>query len=135
MVWYILQCFLNHYIEKKDLLLAWAIGSTSTSNTITLAKDGMILGNGVGQQDRVSAVELALKRANDAGHDVRGAAAYSDSFFPFADGPLALANAGVATVLTSSGSVRDQEVFSALADNDVSVAAIPDSVGRGFYAH
>jgi len=121
--------------EKRDLLLAWAIGSTSTSNTITLAKDGMVIGNGVGQQDRVSAVELALKRANDAGHDTRGAVAYSDSFFPFTDGPLTLAKAGISAVLSTSGSVRDEEVFGAFANNNVAVAAIPDSMGRGFYAH
>lgn len=121
--------------ERKDLLLAWAIGCTSTSNTITLAKEGMVIGNGVGQQDRVSVAELALKRASDAGHDTKGAVAYSDSFFPFTDGPSTLAKAGISAVLTTSGSVRDEEVFEAFANKGVAVAAIPDSIGRGFYGH
>src|SRR5205823_3059893 len=48
--------------QERDLVLAWAVGSTSNSNKITLVKDGMVIGNGVGQQDRVGAAELALKR-------------------------------------------------------------------------
>jgi len=45
----------------------------------------MLIGNGTGQQDRVGAAELAVKRAIDAGHKemLSGAAAYSDSFFHF----------------------------------------------------
>jgi AICAR transformylase/IMP cyclohydrolase PurH len=48
--------------EKQDAILAWAIGSTSNSNTITLVKNGKLIGNGVGQQDRVGAGQLALSR-------------------------------------------------------------------------
>lgn len=50
----------------KDIVLAWAIGSTSNSNTITIVKDGRLYGNGVGQQDRVGAAKLAIFRADDA---------------------------------------------------------------------
>ena len=39
--------------SRSDLLLAWAISATSNSNTITLAKNNRLIGNGVGQQDRV----------------------------------------------------------------------------------
>jgi len=70
----------------RDLLLAWAVGSTSNSNTITLVRAGRVIGNGVGQQDRVGAAKLAIQRARDAGLDPTGAVAYSDSFFPFPDG-------------------------------------------------
>ena len=67
--------------QKRDLILAWAICATSNSNTVTLTRDGGLLGNGVGQQDRVGCCELALKRAADAGHEPAGAVAASDSFF------------------------------------------------------
>ena len=50
----------------EDVILAWAIGCTSNSNTITLVKDGRLVGNGVGQQDRVGAAKLAIFRADDA---------------------------------------------------------------------
>lgn len=120
---------------KKDMVLAWAVGSTSNSNTITIVKDGKMLGNGVGQQDRVGAAKLAVSRATSRDHDVKGAAAYSDSFFPFPDGPLVLADAGITSILTSSGSVKDPEVVETLAKKKVSVTMLPDKTGRGFFGH
>lgn len=53
-------------VKNADVILAWAVGSTSNSNTITLVKDGRLYGNGVGQQDRVGAAKLAIFRADDA---------------------------------------------------------------------
>ncbi len=120
---------------KKDMLLAWAVGSTSNSNTICIVKDGRMLGNGVGQQDRVGAAKLAVTRAASRDHDVTGAAAYSDSFFPFPDGPLVLADAGITAILTSSGSVKDPEVVETLAKKNVAVMMLPDKTGRGFFGH
>ncbi|MDD5726766.1 MAG: hypothetical protein PHC53_05200 [Patescibacteria group bacterium] len=121
--------------QENDVLLAWAIGSTSNSNTITLVKNGMLIGNGVGQQDRVGAAKLALQRACDAGHDVHGAVAYSDSFFPFPDGPTVLAEAGIKVIMASSGSIKDKEVQAACAKLGVTLLMIPDSEGRGFFGH
>jgi len=121
--------------QKTDMLLAWAVGSTSNSNTVTLVKDGMLLGNGVGQQDRVGGCELAVKRAKDAGHNIDEAAAYSDSFFPFTDGTEALAKAGISAILTTSGSVRDKDVKEFCQKQGVALAMIPDSVARGFFGH
>ncbi len=121
--------------QEGDLILAWAVGSTSNSNTITLVKDVRLIGNGVGQQDRVGCCELAIKRARDAGHNTNGAVAYSDSFFPFPDGPEVLAKAGIEAILASSGSVKDEEVKEACAKHGVALLMIPDAVGRGFYNH
>lgn len=121
--------------QSQDMLLAWAIGSTSNSNTITLVKGGLLLGNGVGQQDRVSAAQLAIKRAGDAGHNLSNAVAYSDSFFPFPDGPLELAKAGVGAILATRGSVNDAKVAAALKKAGVIFYTLPDSEARGFYAH
>ena len=121
--------------QISDLILAWAIGSTSNSNTITLTKNSYLIGNGVGQQDRVGGCELAIKRARDAGHETTGAAAYSDSFFPFVDGPQVLAKAGVSAVLTSSGSVKDGEIKKFCAENNLGLVMVPDKLGRGFFGH
>ncbi len=121
--------------QECDLVQAWAIGSTSNSNTICLVKNGKLLGNGVGQQDRVGAATLAVTRATSRDHDVKGAAAYSDSFFPFPDGPLVLADAGITAILTSSGSVKDSEVIETLAKKKVSTVMLPDKTGRGFFGH
>jgi len=120
---------------EADMLLAWAIGATSNSNTITLVKGGMLIGNAVGQQDRVGAAELAIKRAHDAKHDVVGAVAYSDSFFPFPDGPKALIDAGVCAIFTSRGSVNDQKTIDLCMESNVALYMIPDALGRGFFGH
>jgi phosphoribosylaminoimidazolecarboxamide formyltransferase/IMP cyclohydrolase len=62
-----------------DLILAWAVGCTSNSNTITIVKDGRLVGNGVGQQDRVGAAKLALLRADDAAQSISIAVQIKDS--------------------------------------------------------
>ncbi len=125
---------INHE-QERDFLIAWAIGSTSNSNTITLVKNQQLIGNGVGQQDRVGAAELAIKRARDAGHHVNGSVAYSDSFFPFADGPMVLADAGVSAIIATSGSVNDTHVKAACAERGMTLCLIPDALGRGFFGH
>lgn len=122
-------------IDKSNVILAWAIGSTSNSNTVTIVKDQMLIGNGVGQQDRVSCCQLAIKRATDANHKVDGATAYSDSFFPFTDGPQTLIDAGIKTIFATSGSVKDEEVKKVCLDNNITLVMLPDSEARGFFGH
>jgi len=107
--------------QKRDIILAWAIGSTSNSNTITIVKDGQLLGNGVGQQD--------------AHHDLSSAAAYSDSFFPFPDGLLKLIEAGVKTIFATRGSVKDEEVKKVCVDRGATFITLPDVAARGFFGH
>lgn len=121
--------------QERDLVLAWAVCATSNSNTITLAKHGQLIGNGVGQQDRVSCCELAIKRAIDAGHSIKGAAAAGDSFFPFPDGPEVLIQAGVTAIWSTTGSVRDADTQNLCASRGVTLYQAPDAVARGFYGH
>jgi phosphoribosylaminoimidazolecarboxamide formyltransferase/IMP cyclohydrolase len=121
--------------QKSDIVLAWAIGSTSNSNTVSIIKGQMLIGNGVGQQDRVSCCQLAIKRAVDAGHKLEGAVAYSDSFFPFVDGVETLSRAGIKTIFATSGSVRDEEVKKFCADSGVALVMLPDKEARGFFGH
>lgn len=119
-----------------NLLLAWAIGSTSNSNTVTIVHEGKLIGNGVGQQDRVGAAELAVKLAKRSGHHLNtGAVAYSDSFFPFSDGVKVLADAGIKYILASSGSINDKEVIAAANEMGVTLYLMPDENGRGFFGH
>jgi phosphoribosylaminoimidazolecarboxamide formyltransferase/IMP cyclohydrolase len=119
----------------ENMILAWSIGSTSNSNTVTLVRDNMLIGNGVGQQDRVGGCKLAVMRAVDAGHDTKDAIAYSDSFFPFVDGPTELQQAGVRAILATSGSVRDGEVKEFCQEKGITLFLYPDSAGRGFFGH
>lgn len=125
-------------IKNKDVLLAWGVGCTSNSNTITLVKDGRLYGNGVGQQDRVGAAKLALSRADEANKgkaDLENAVAYSDSFFPFPDAVEVLINRGIKTIFSTSGSVNDDKIVELCKSKGVSLILLPDSEARGFYQH
>ena len=128
----------------KDLILASAIGATSNSNTITIVRDGRLVGNGVGQQDRVGAAKLAISRADDAAHsldeskneaDLAGSVCYSDSFFPFADGPKVLIDRGIKTIFATSGSVHDGEVIDFCKNAGATLVMFPDKIARGFAWH
>jgi phosphoribosylaminoimidazolecarboxamide formyltransferase / IMP cyclohydrolase len=121
--------------QRRDAVLAWAICATSNSNTVTLCRDGGLIGNGVGQQDRVGCCELALKRAADAGHETVGTVAASDSFFPRSDGPATLIDAGIVAIWATSGSVRDAETQELCRSRGVALWQVPDSIGRGFFGH
>lgn len=130
--------------NNKDVILAWAIGCTSNSNTITIVKGGRLYGNGVGQQDRVGAAKLAIFRADDAAKfanpviekaDLENAVAYSDSFFPFPDAPEVLINRGIKTIFSTSGSVNDEKTIELCKAKSVNLIMLPDSEARGFYQH
>lgn len=121
--------------QEDDLLLGWAINATSNSNTITLVKNGQLIGNGVGQQDRVGAAELVVKKAIDGGHNPRGAVAVSDSFFPFPDGPKKLIDAGIKVIFATTGSVKDEEVKKVIMEAGLTLLRLPDAVARGFFGH
>jgi phosphoribosylaminoimidazolecarboxamide formyltransferase/IMP cyclohydrolase len=121
--------------QENDLIFGWAINATSNSNTITLVKDGQLIGNGVGQQDRVGAAELVIKKAIDGGHNPHGAIAISDSFFPFSDGPEKLIKAGVKVIFATTGSVKDDEVKKVITEAGVTLLRLPDAIARGFFGH
>lgn len=121
--------------QYTDAVLAWAIGCTSNSNTITVVKNGEMLGNAVGQQDRVGSAALVVMRAKRAGHDLNDAVAYSDSFFPFSDGVQVLIDAGIKLILATTGSIRDGEVQKTCLEQGVSLLLLPDTEARGFFGH
>jgi len=97
-----------------DLVFAWRVCKHVGSNAIVLAKDLATIGIGAGQTSRVDAVKIALDKAREHGHDVRGAVLASDAFFPFPDGPQAALEAGVTGIIQPGGSRRDSEVTEAV---------------------
>ncbi len=104
--------------QWRDLVLAWTVCARTTSNAIAIVTDGQAVGVGAGQQSRVVAAEIAVSKA--AGRATGGAAA-SDAFFPFPDGLLVLAEAGVAAVVQPGGSIRDGEIIAAADEAGVAV--------------
>jgi len=101
--------------EISDLRLAWLIAKHTKSNAISICKDGMLIGNGAGQMSRVMSCRIATWLAKENGHadKLPGSAAASDAFFPFADGPNILIDAGVSAIIQPGGSKRDAEVIAA----------------------
>ena len=93
-----------------DLAFAWRACRAVKSNAILLAADGASVGVGMGQVNRVDSCRLAVERA---GERAASAVAASDAFFPFADGPQILIDAGVRAIVQPGGSVRDDEVVAA----------------------
>ena len=93
-----------------DLEFAWRACRSVKSNAILLARERASVGIGMGQVNRVDAARLAVGRA---GGRAAGSVAASDAYFPFADGLLVLAEAGVRAVVEPGGSVRDAEVIEA----------------------
>lgn len=98
--------------EKANLAFAWKACRAVKSNAIVLAQASATVGIGMGQVNRVDSCRLAVERA---GGRAAGSVAASDAFFPFADGPQVLIDAGIRAIVQPGGSVRDQEVIDAAA--------------------
>jgi phosphoribosylaminoimidazolecarboxamide formyltransferase/IMP cyclohydrolase len=109
--------------ELDDLRLAWLICKHTKSNAITICKDGMLLGNGAGQMSRVMSCRIATWLAQENGHadQLKGAAAASDAFFPFRDGPDILLDAGVTALIQPGGSKRDADTIAACDERGVAM--------------
>jgi phosphoribosylaminoimidazolecarboxamide formyltransferase/IMP cyclohydrolase len=96
--------------QWRDVELAWKVCARTSSNAVVVVAGGQAIGIGAGQQSRVEAAEIAVRKA---GPRAIGAAAASDAFFPFRDGFDVLAAAGVAVVVQPGGSVKDGDVVAA----------------------
>jgi phosphoribosylaminoimidazolecarboxamide formyltransferase / IMP cyclohydrolase len=104
-----------------DLLFAWRVCKHVVSNAIVIAKDLQTLGIGGGQTSRVDSVRIALEKAREHGHDLRGSVLASDAFIPFADGAELALEAGVAAIIQPGGAKRDEEVVEAVRRADAAM--------------
>lgn len=92
--------------EMKDLEMALRVVKHTRSNGIVIVKDGMTIGIGPGQTNRIWALENAIKQSN---YDLKGAVVASDAFFPFNDCVTVSGEAGITAIVQPGGSMRDQE--------------------------
>ncbi len=106
--------------ELKDMIFAFRVAKHVKSNTIVYAKDNATVGIGAGQMSRVDAARIAAWKAAEAAKEAglpepltKGSVVASDAFFPFADGLISAAEAGVTAVIQPGGSIRDEEVIEA----------------------
>jgi phosphoribosylaminoimidazolecarboxamide formyltransferase/IMP cyclohydrolase len=95
--------------EITDLLFAWKIVKHVKSNAIVTAKDGVSIGVGAGQMNRVGSAGIALTDTEKN----KGAVLASDAFFPFKDTVELAAAKGITAIIQPGGSIRDQESIDA----------------------
>lgn len=106
--------------ELNDMIFAFKVAKHVKSNAIVYAKDGATVGVGAGQMSRLDSSRIAARKAQDATEMAgletlltKGSVVASDAFFPFADGLIAAAEAGVTAIIQPGGSIRDEEIIKA----------------------
>jgi len=114
--------------QFEDMRFAWTVAKHVKSNAIVLAKDGVAVGVGAGQMNRLESTELAARRA---GSRAPGTVCASDAFFPFRDGLDAAVAAGAVAVIQPGGSVRDDEVIAAADEHGIPMVF----TGRRHFRH
>ncbi len=122
--WHIATDRLPTEPEWNHLKLAWLVCKHTKSNAITICNDNMLIGSGMGQTSRIMSCRIATWQARENGHEhqLTGAAAASDAFFPFPDGPKILIDAGIGAIIQPGGSKRDEDVIAAC--NQANIAMV-----------
>ena len=101
--------------EMKDLMFAMKVVKFVKSNAIVVAKDGIALGIGGGQVNRVWPTEDATRRGKGA------TVLASDAFFPFRDVADIAAKSGIKAIIQPGGSMRDQESIDACNEHGIAM--------------
>ncbi len=101
--------------EMKDLLFGMKVVKYVKSNAIVAIKDGVAVGIGGGQVNRIWATEEALQRGKGA------TVLASDAFFPFRDVVDECAKYGIKAIIQPGGSIRDQESIDACNEHGISM--------------
>lgn len=94
--------------ELTDMDFGWRIVKHVKSNAIVVVKDGVTIGVGAGQMNRVGSATIALEEAKAAGY-TEGLVLASDGFLPFDDTVEQAARYGVTAIVQPGGSIRDED--------------------------
>ena len=97
--------------------IAWKVVKHVKSNAIVVVKNGVTVGIGAGQMNRVGAAELALADADKT----QGAVLASDAFLPFRDTVDLAAAKGIRAIIQTGGSIRDEESIAACNEHGLSM--------------
>ena len=95
--------------EVIDLTFAWKVVRHVRSNAIVVARQGVTLGVGAGQMNRVGSAKIALTATDQTA----GAVLASDGFFPFSDTVKLANDYGIKAIIQPGGSIKDQESIDA----------------------
>ncbi len=108
-------------LEMESLRFAWKVAKNVKSNAIIYALKDRTIGVGAGQMSRVDSARIAVFKAKNFGHELKGCVMASDAFFPFRDAIDAAAEAGIAAIIEPGGSVKDQEVIDAANEHNIAM--------------
>lgn len=101
--------------EMRDLIFGMKAVKYVKSNAIVVAHNGIALGIGGGQVNRIWPTEDALRRGQGA------TILASDAFFPFRDIVDECAKAGIKAIIQPGGSMRDQESIDACNEHGIAM--------------
>lgn len=99
--------------DIRQLLFGMRVVKHVKSNAIALVKDGMTIGIGAGQMNRVGAAKISLEQAGDK---ACGAYLASDAFFPMSDTVRLAAKYGIKAIIQPGGSIKDEDSIKACDD-------------------
>ena len=114
--------------QWQEMSFAWKLSAHVSSNAIVITNGGQAIGIGAGQQSRVDAAQIAVRKAGDR---AVGGVCASDAFFPFRDGLDLVASTGISAVIEPGGSVRDDEVIKAANEHNIALIF----TGRRHFKH
>ena len=97
---------------------AWSLCKYVKSNAIVIVKDGVAVGIGPGQTNRVGAMAIAIK---NAGEKAKGAVLASDAYFPFKDNVETADAAGITAIIQPGGSIRDADCIACADEKGISM--------------
>ena len=101
--------------EMKDLLFGMKVVKYVKSNAIVTVKDGVAVGIGGGQVNRIWPTMDALRRGEGA------TILASDAFFPFRDIVDECSKYGIKAIIQPGGSMRDQESIDACNEHGIAM--------------
>ncbi|MGV3024565.1 bifunctional phosphoribosylaminoimidazolecarboxamide formyltransferase/IMP cyclohydrolase [Clostridium thermobutyricum] len=102
--------------ELRDMEFGMKVVKYVKSNAIVAIKDGVAIGIGGGQVNRIWATTEALERGKGA------TILASDAFFPFRDCVDEAAKYGIKGIVQPGGSIRDEESIVACNEHGISMA-------------
>ncbi len=97
---------------RQDLEMAWKVCAHLKSNAVSLVSGQQTVGLGMGQVDRVTAVDLAIQRMKKYHPSLSSSVVMaSDGFFPFEDSIVRAGEEGIQWIIQPGGSVKDKIVI------------------------
>ncbi|MGL5870620.1 bifunctional phosphoribosylaminoimidazolecarboxamide formyltransferase/IMP cyclohydrolase, partial [Clostridium chrysemydis] len=101
--------------ELRDMIFGMKVVKYVKSNAIVAVKDGVAVGIGGGQVNRIWATSEALERGKGA------TILASDAFFPFRDCVDEANKFGIKGIIQPGGSIRDEESIKACNEHGISM--------------